>query len=35
MNIDIMLEPDQSPDQVAERALLAESYGLRALWAQN
>ncbi len=35
MNIDIMLEPDQSPDQVAELALLAESYGLRALWAQN
>ncbi len=35
MNIDIMLEPNQSPDQVAELALLAESYGLRALWAQN
>jgi alkanesulfonate monooxygenase SsuD/methylene tetrahydromethanopterin reductase-like flavin-dependent oxidoreductase (luciferase family) len=35
MNIDIMLEPDQSPDQVAELALLAESYGMRALWAQN
>jgi 5,10-methylenetetrahydromethanopterin reductase len=35
VNIDIMLEPDRSPDQVAELALLAESYGLRALWAQN
>jgi len=35
MNIDIMLEPDQSPDQLAELALLAEGYGLRALWAQN
>jgi len=35
MNIDIMLEPDRSPEQVAELALLAESYGLRALWAQN
>ncbi len=35
MQIDIMLEPDQSPEQVAELALLAEGYGLRALWAQN
>ncbi len=35
MNIDIMLEPDQSPDQLAELALLAEGYGMRALWAQN
>jgi len=35
MNIDIMLEPDRSPEQVAELALLAEGYGLRALWAQN
>jgi alkanesulfonate monooxygenase SsuD/methylene tetrahydromethanopterin reductase-like flavin-dependent oxidoreductase (luciferase family) len=35
MKIDIMLEPDQSPEQVAELALLAEGYGLRALWAQN
>jgi alkanesulfonate monooxygenase SsuD/methylene tetrahydromethanopterin reductase-like flavin-dependent oxidoreductase (luciferase family) len=35
MKIDIMLEPDQRPEQVAELALLAEGYGLRALWAQN
>ena len=35
MKIDIMLETDQSPEQVAELALLAEGYGLRALWAQN
>jgi alkanesulfonate monooxygenase SsuD/methylene tetrahydromethanopterin reductase-like flavin-dependent oxidoreductase (luciferase family) len=35
MNIDIMLEPDQSPEQVADLAMLAESYGLRGLWAQN
>ncbi len=35
MKIDILLEPDQNPEQVAELALLAEGYGLRALWAQN
>jgi len=35
MKIDIMLEPDQSPDQLEELAILAEGYGLRALWAQN
>jgi alkanesulfonate monooxygenase SsuD/methylene tetrahydromethanopterin reductase-like flavin-dependent oxidoreductase (luciferase family) len=35
MKIDIMLEPDQSPEQVAELALLAEGYGLRAIWVQN
>ena len=35
MKIDVMLEPDQSPEQVAELALQAEAYGLRALWAQN
>jgi alkanesulfonate monooxygenase SsuD/methylene tetrahydromethanopterin reductase-like flavin-dependent oxidoreductase (luciferase family) len=35
MKIDIMLEPDQSPQQIRELALLAEGYGLRALWAQN
>jgi len=35
MQIDIMLEPDRSPEQITELALLAEGYGVRALWAQN
>ncbi len=35
MQVDIMLEPDQSPEQIKELALLAERYSLRALWAQN
>lgn len=35
MDIDVMLEPDQSPAQLAELAVMAEAYGLRALWEQN
>jgi alkanesulfonate monooxygenase SsuD/methylene tetrahydromethanopterin reductase-like flavin-dependent oxidoreductase (luciferase family) len=35
MQIDVMLEPDQSPDQLAELAVMAEGYGLRALYEQN
>jgi len=35
MKIDLMLEPDLSPDQISELAQLAESYGFRALWVQN
>jgi alkanesulfonate monooxygenase SsuD/methylene tetrahydromethanopterin reductase-like flavin-dependent oxidoreductase (luciferase family) len=35
MKIDIMLEPDQSPEQLSKLARLAEDYGLRAIWAQN
>ena len=35
MKIDIMLEPDQSPEQLSTLAQLAEGYGLRAIWAQN
>ena len=35
MKIDVMLEPDQSPSQLEELAVLAEGYGLRALYAQN
>ena len=35
MQIDVMLEPDQSPSQLEELAILAEGYGLRALYAQN
>ena len=30
-----MLEPDQSPEQLAELAVMAEGYGLRALYEQN
>jgi len=35
MQIDVMLEPDQTPKQLAELAVLAEGYGLRALYEQN
>lgn len=35
MQIDIILEPDLSPGQVAELAVKAESYGIRALWSSN
>jgi 5,10-methylenetetrahydromethanopterin reductase len=35
MQIDVMLEPDQNPQQLAELALMAEGYGLRALYEQN
>lgn len=35
MDIDIILEPDQTPAQVAELASLAEASGIRALWHQN
>ncbi len=35
MDIDIILEPDLTPDQMVELGLLAESYGVRALWASN
>jgi alkanesulfonate monooxygenase SsuD/methylene tetrahydromethanopterin reductase-like flavin-dependent oxidoreductase (luciferase family) len=35
MHIDVMLEPDQSPSQLAELAVMAEGYGLRALYEQN
>jgi 5,10-methylenetetrahydromethanopterin reductase len=35
MQIDVMLEPDQTPKQLADLAVLAEGYGLRALYEQN
>ena len=35
MQIDIILEPDLSPNQVAEIGMKAESYGVRALWSSN
>ena len=35
MEIDIILEPDVSPGEIAELGLLAENYGLNRLWVQN
>lgn len=35
MNIEIVLEPDIPPAQVAEIAVAAENYGIRALWTSN
>jgi alkanesulfonate monooxygenase SsuD/methylene tetrahydromethanopterin reductase-like flavin-dependent oxidoreductase (luciferase family) len=35
MQIDIILEADVTPAQVAELAQLAEGYGIRGLWTQN
>ncbi len=35
MEIDIILEPDLSPTQVAELGQKAERYGIRAIWSSN
>ena len=35
MDIDIILEPDLTPDQVAEIGVEAERLGIRALWSSN
>ncbi len=35
MEIEIILEPDVTPDKVAEIALTAENYGIRMLWHSN
>jgi len=35
MDIEIILEPDITPQQVAEIAVAAEGYGIRALWTSN
>jgi len=35
LDIDIILEPDVTPDQIRELGLLAESVGVHRLWAQN
>ncbi len=35
MDIDIILEPDLTPAQVAELGRKAEQYGVRALWSSN
>ncbi|MEY3466599.1 MAG: LLM class flavin-dependent oxidoreductase [Gammaproteobacteria bacterium] len=35
MQVDIILEPDLTPTQVAELGRKAESYGIRAVWSSN
>jgi 5,10-methylenetetrahydromethanopterin reductase len=35
MRVDILLEPDQSPDQLVALARLAEACGIQRLWLQN
>lgn len=35
MNFDVILDPDSSPDEVRQLGLLAESYGLHAVWTSN
>ena len=35
MDIDIILEPDLTPDQITELGQAAEKYGIRALWTSN
>jgi alkanesulfonate monooxygenase SsuD/methylene tetrahydromethanopterin reductase-like flavin-dependent oxidoreductase (luciferase family) len=35
MKIDVLLEPDQSPDQLAALARLCEDNGIQTLWLQN
>ena len=35
MDIEIILEPDLHPNEIAEIAVKAEEYGIRALWSSN
>ncbi len=35
MKLDVILDPEVSPDAVRELGLLAESYGIRAVWTSN
>ena len=35
MRFDVILDPDSSPQEVCELGLLAESYGLNAVWTSN
>ncbi|MEO8445128.1 MAG: LLM class flavin-dependent oxidoreductase [Gammaproteobacteria bacterium] len=35
MHVDVLLEPDQTPEQLKELALLCEEAGVRTMWQQN
>ena len=35
MDIDLILEPDLTPEQISEIGLQAEKYGIRAIWTSN
>lgn len=35
MRVDVLLEPDQTPAQLVELAMLCEQYGISAMWLQN
>ena len=35
MDIDIILEPDLTPTEIMELGVVAEDYGIRALWTSN
>jgi alkanesulfonate monooxygenase SsuD/methylene tetrahydromethanopterin reductase-like flavin-dependent oxidoreductase (luciferase family) len=35
VEIDLILEPDLSPDQIVELGIAAEKYGVRAIWTSN
>ena len=35
MRVDVILSPDTSPDEVRELGLLAEGYGINAVWSSN
>jgi alkanesulfonate monooxygenase SsuD/methylene tetrahydromethanopterin reductase-like flavin-dependent oxidoreductase (luciferase family) len=35
MKIDVILDPDSSPDEVCQLGLLAESYGIHGVWTSN
>ena len=35
MKIDIILEPDLTPEQICELGIAAESYGIESVWTSN
>ena len=35
MKIDIILEPDLTPEEICDLGLLAESYGVDSVWTSN